>query len=419
MAIYQLILYLSIYMYVIIMPLVYSKFKFMGIPFSGDIWMLVVFFIYFIGLVFFKDMRKSFIRGIKGFLSDYLSISIMALIIIMAVSSIYADYKMESVYKTLRYMSYIILYFIIFSQGFEKKFLKGILYCYIFISVVVGIIGIWDYASGIGVIQAGESVSRLRISSTLENSNNLGAYFILIIFPMIMLAIKEKDIKRKVLYILIASIFLLNILFSFSRNAWLGFGIGCIIIAFMYSLKFLFTLIPIGIVSFFIPQISSRLRELTDVTQNTSRIKIWDTAIMIIKDHSIIGVGNGNFEKACARYMYQKPGLKTSNFVPKHPHNIFLEMQAEMGIFGTAAFVSIIISSMVKLIYFLKNVKDKFFLKFYRGFFVSFVVFILMNLIDDFFSAPKVISFFWITMAILQSYELKDEYSFTEINNLH
>lgn len=417
MVIYELILYLSVYSYIIIMPLLYSKFKFMGVPFNGDVCMGIVILIYLFGLLFFKEMRKRFTKSISEFFSDYLSLSITALVVVMIISCIYADDRISAIRKTMRYASYIILYFIIFSQRFKKSFLKQTLGCYIIVSVIVGIIGIWDYISGIGIIQTGEFINRLRISSTLENSNNLGIYFILIIFPVIMLAIKEENKKKKMCYILSVCIFLLNIIFSFSRNAWIGFAIGCVIFALMYSLKFLFALVPLGLVSFFIPQISDRLKEITDISQNLSRIKIWDIAIMIIKDHPIIGVGNGNFEEACKRYMRQKPGLKTSNFSPEHPHNIFLEMQSEMGILGTTVFISVIISIIIRLIYFIKKVKDKFYLAFYKGFFVSFIVFLCMNLIDNFFLAPKVISFFWIVISVLQSYEIDDDCKFTEIKN--
>ncbi|MBV4425403.1 O-antigen ligase family protein [Clostridium tyrobutyricum] len=418
MAIYDLILYLSIYLYIIIMPLIYSKYKFMNISFNGDIWLVIVVIIYLVGLVFFKDTRRRFTLGIKEFFTNYLSLSILALIIIMLISFIYAEDITSSISSTSRFISYIVIYFIILCEGSKRKFLKGILLSYICVSLIIGVVGIFDYINGIGIVQAGEGVQRIRIASTLENSNNLGAYFILIIFPTIMLAIKKTDKKKKIFYIISTCIFLANIVFSFSRNAWIAFIIGCIIFGVIYSLKFLSVLIPIVGISSFIPQIRDRLKEITDIGQNTSRIKIWDVAIMIIKDHTIKGVGNGNFEEAAARYMYQRPGLKTSNFVPKHPHNIFLEMQSEIGIFGSAAFIAIIISIIIKLVYFVKNVRDKFYSAFYKGFFVSFIVFLIMNLLDDFFSAPKVIVFFWIIIAVLQAYEIECDDNPVEIKNI-
>ncbi|WP_027626901.1 O-antigen ligase family protein [Clostridium lundense] len=406
MEIYQLILHISIYAYIILMPLIYSKFRLMGVPFNGDILLAFIVLIYILGLLIFRGIRKNFIAGIKKFFTDYLSLSILALILIMAASLTYAENKILVIKETVRFASYIILYFIILCEGCNKRLLDGILRCYIGVSAIIGCIGLYDYFTGIGMVQTETYGSRVRISSTLENSNNLGVFFILIIFPVVMLAIKERNKKKKELYIALSVIFFLNIIFSFSRNAWLAFAIGCGIFAITYSIKFLFVLIPVGGLSLFIPQIAIRIKEIADVSQNTSRIKVWKIAEMIIKDYPGRGIGSGNFPVVSARYMEQKPGLKTQNFIPYHPHNIFLKIQCELGVFGSIAFAAIIVSIGIKLRSFIKNVDDKFYAAFYKGFCISVIAFMITNLVDSFFSAPKVIAFFWISLSVLQSYNI-------------
>lgn len=415
MEIYQLILHMSIYAYIILMPLIYSKFKLMGVPFNGDILLAVIVLIYILGLLFFRGIRRNFIVGIKKFFTDYLSLSIFALILIMAISLTYSENKILAIKETARFASYIVLYFIILCEGYNKALLNGILRCYIGVSAIIGCIGLYDYLTGIGMVQTETYGSRVRISSTLENSNNLGVFFIIIVFPVIMLAIKERNKVKKALYIVFSIIFFLNIIFSFSRNAWLAFAIGCVIFAIMYSIKFLFVLIPAGGLSLLIPQIGSRIREITDVAQNTSRIKVWKIAEMIIKDYPTRGIGSGNFPVVSARYMEQKPGLKTQNFIPYHPHNIFLKIQCELGVFGSVAFMSIMVSIIVRLRSFIKNVDDKFYAAFYKGFSVSFIAFMVTNLVDSFFTAPKVIAFFWISIAVLQAYNIDKTESIRQV----
>jgi putative inorganic carbon (hco3(-)) transporter len=52
---------------------------------------------------------------------------------------------------------------------------------------------------------------------------------------------------------------------------------------------------------------------------------------------------------------------------------------------------------------YLKNERDPHFLFFFKGFLVSSISFMMMNLIDNYFSAPKVIAYFWLLLAIYQS----------------
>ena len=82
----------------------------------------------------------------------------------------------------------------------------------------------------------------IRIASTLSNPNAYGAYLILIIFPVIMLSIYEKNKNKKIVYILLSILVLTNLLMTFSRNALLGFGLGLLVLALIYSIKLIFAL---------------------------------------------------------------------------------------------------------------------------------------------------------------------------------
>ena len=78
-------------------------------------------------------------------------------------------------------------------------------------------------------------------------------------------------------------------------------------------------------------------------------------------------------------------------------------MQCELGIIGSIAFIVMIIFIVVKLRQLINREENNFYKLYYKGFFVSFIAFMSMNLIDNFFSAPKVIAYFWILLALSQS----------------
>ncbi|MBE6069262.1 MAG: O-antigen ligase family protein [Clostridium lundense] len=401
-----------LYIYMIVLPIAPSKFKVGNIPFNGDILLALLIVCYLIIIVIFKNVRNRFLYGLKDFFTNYLTIFISLLVFIMLISVSYSTDKKLALSESIRFCTYGALFFIIKYELNNKYISNNILKLYIYVVSLISSIGILEYILGIGFIQKSEHGIRTRIFSTLENSNNLGAFMVMGFFPIVMLMLNEKE-KRKKLYLGIASLLTFtNIILSFSRNAWLALVVGIIILSLTYSWKIILGMGGLGVISLLIPQINNRLLEFTDKSQNLSRIKLWDIAFMMIKDHPFTGVGNGNY-----RVMYDIYKLKykkkieyypTDNF---HTHNVFLKIQSELGLFGTVAFLGIIISIVVNVVRFIKKIDIKFYKIFYTGFFASVIAFVFMNIIDNFFSAPKVIAFFWILVANFEGILYKNQES--------
>ncbi len=400
---YNNLLRLLIYLYIILLPILPSKFRLKGVPFNGDIILLFIILLYLLGIIIIKNNRKKFITKIKSFFSNGLNISILLLIIVMFLSTTYAVDKVTALKESLRFCSYIILYFIIYAEIDSTEKINKALASYIFTCIIISLVSIFDYIKGIGAPQPSSYGINIRVESLLENSNNLGAFFVMAIFPCIMLLIYEKDKKKKIFYLISSLLFLFNIVASFSRNAWLGFAIGCLLIIVMYEIRFLIPVAILGGLSLFIPKVYNRLREFNDLSQNLSRIKLWETALYMIKDHPILGVGIGNFASLYDEYIKKYRDLRYCGYKVYHPHNIFLKMQCELGIIGSIAFIVMIIFIVVKLRQLINREENNFYKLYYKGFFVSFIAFMSMNLIDNFFSAPKVIAYFWILLALSQS----------------
>ncbi len=91
----------------------------------------------------------------------------------------------------------------------------------------------------------------------------------------------------------------------FSRNAWLAFVIGYMVLIIVFNFKLIYGAILGAGVSLFIPKISNRLREIGDVSQNLSRISLWKIAWEMVKDKPLLGVGNGNYRTLYPQY-YKK-----------------------------------------------------------------------------------------------------------------
>lgn len=72
-----------------------------------------------------------------------------------------------------------------------------------------------------------------------------------------------------------------------------------------------------------------------NVASNASeRFKIWKKTVLLIKDHPLLGVGNGNWKLKIPEYGTEGTAWESGKVVPDRPHNVYLQVTAETGITG-------------------------------------------------------------------------------------
>lgn len=363
---------------------------------------LYLIIIYFILIIIFdKGLRKNIYKNYKAFFKDYLNIFMIIWSVTMFVSVIYAKDKSLAFTESIRLSSYVFLFFILKYYINEEKIYKYILKSYMLISFVIAIFGIYQKIMGMGVIKNGDFGREIRIISFMENSNNLGMYFVFAFFPFIILLIKSKDIKSKIIYLTLTILSLGNIVFCNSRNALLGLTVGIVILIILLGVKYIY-LAAIPVLLYCIPTVSNRVKAISDTNQNLSRLEIWKLALLIIKDHPILGVGNGNYPINLPDYLNAvgKINYNFRNLI--HPHNAFLKAYSELGLLGLLSFTGLIISSFVSVYKFIKNGSNNFYNWFYTGVFVSLFSMLFMNLLDSFFTAPKVIVYYFLLLGVCE-----------------
>ncbi|MBU3190963.1 O-antigen ligase family protein [Clostridium bowmanii] len=392
--------------YIILLPLIPKEFIFHGVLFT-DLILALMIFVYIIGIIVSKKGRENFINGIVNFFLDKLSIFMTILLAIMLLSTIYAVDKTLALSESARFITYIFMYFIIKYEFNNKKQIKILLRCYIFVSFVLSCIGIVQHFTGFGLTEKFTKPSAfgtgIRIASTLFNPNAYGAYLILIIFPVIMLSIYEKNKNKKIMYIFLSILLLTNLLMTLSRNAFLGFGLGVLVLALIYSIKLIFALGGFSILMFFIPSVFQRVKDVTNLSQDESRIKLWKTAIMMIKEHPLLGVGNGNYVTRYNEYIKKYKELKYQEYKNYPGHNSYLKVQSELGLIGIASFLGIVTITLCRVKKLYSITTDNFYKPFYMGVMAAMVAFLFMNLFDNLFFVPKATTYFWFLLATVEA----------------
>lgn len=373
----------------------------------AEILLAAIFVVYLIRLITLKACRENFFDGIKDLLKNNLTRSMLALIIIMAFSVIYAGEKGLAISETVRFFTYFLLFFIIRYEITDEKFKQLLLKLYIVICFCIGVFGIVQHFTVIGLdsrfiysYQFGDSV---RITATYDNPNTYAAFVIFSVFPMIMLMLKSNNIKNKLMYFIASGVMFVNLIFTYSRSSWLGFAVGCIFLAIIYNWKWIFAVLGFGGIAAIVPQISMRFGQIFDASVNESRIKIWKTYIKVIKEHLLVGVGNGNSISVYDKYVQTNPDLYMKGFTRFPSHNSYLKVFSELGLIGIAAFILILFFAIIEVKKLIINTNNTFIKNFFMGLLASLSALYFMNLFDNLMTVPKFTVFYWLMIAISQS----------------
>ena len=406
MNLYKKILYILLLIYITIYPILPTY----GLI-NSDIILYCLALVYLIGLLIYKKERQNLFYIIKNIFNDNILLSIASLNLLMYLSIFISIDKRVTFTNSIRFSMYIFVFYLISYKIKSLKQISTIIKCFIFTSFLSGIYSLIQIGY---IFYLGYRIDpSIRISSFLENPNNLSAYSILSIFIVVSLLINSKNKKFKVLYASLLALLLVNIIFSQSRSALLAIVFGFLLFAILWNRKFLIVSVIIPLVLFIIPQSRVRFLQIFDASQNSSRLSIWKITKLIINDNPILGIGYENFSNSYSTYI--KNNLSYSigeGYVAIHPHNIFLKFQVELGILGTLLFILFLTCIIFTFYRLFKthifNIENKILL---IGFFTSFISFILMNLIDCYVSAPKIMMTFFILLGVLNYYKNKTNFN--------
>ena len=153
-------------------------------------------------------------------------------------------------------------------------------------------------------------------------------------------SVKYQGILRSGSWILVLGIFLLTLILTQTRNAWLGTIGGVFLLLWMFRLRWMLSGIGVLFLVFLIlpGNFKQRFYSGLDSSDTTTRIRIelFHTGANIIKDNPWWGLGPKMVPRAYQRY-------NTTDEFPKwiyqHLHNNFLHIAAEMGLITLGAWI--------------------------------------------------------------------------------
>lgn len=314
-------------------------------------------------------------------------ISSLFLVLAASVSYINADYQVN-VRNNLMALSSAVM------AGFSVTFLNIDLRKKIFIVPVF--IGLWlsmivvsrflsapyDFFSG-----------NVSFYEGMALNVNVIAGFLILVYPILFLLIKDGDKKISRVYAVMAFMFLLAIFITKARIAIAASLIVTLIFLFENRKK-LYAKILIGFITAVLlgAIIYVSVLKYGNGDSIAERLVWWQTAWLIFQEHILFGAGMGNFSVLFKAY---RPELVLNTL---YAHNIFMQFLADIGIIGTSAFIYLMFVFYKHAVVGFIRSENKYF---YKVILISVSSFLFVNICDySFFVPANMLVFFIICFSV-------------------
>ena len=181
-----------------------------------------------------------------------------------------------------------------------------------------------------------------RLFSTMGNPNIYGELLVLSIPFFGAIILNEKALIKKAFWIILLLPIILVLFKTGSRSAWGALAIAMFVFVFLWNKKFIPIFILLGIIALpFVPS-SIYKRALSVFNPNdTSKLyrqKIMNSALFMLKDYWVTGVGLGTNVAGTIFQRYKSFGLTRV----AHTHNLYIQIWLEAGIFAILTFFMLI-----------------------------------------------------------------------------
>lgn len=357
------------------------------------------------------------IRGKRVFKLEILDFAILSFGILIMLSSIYSAGGVNSFISAS--ISFILLlgYFLFVNLMRTEKWIKRAIIGFVSSASVVALIGVFEFIFGAKnnnwLDQSFHSIIKTRVVSLFENPNML-AVFLVMAFPFLLaLCVKAKEANAKFLTKALVVIFILCIIFTWSRAAWIAVIVGILLFAALCTTKafriFGMVLLGLPLLPIILPtSILERFLSISNLADSSIayRIYTWQGTLNAIKDYLFFGIGYGDSAFQTVYPSYSFSGIEAA----PHSHSLILQILLCMGVIGFLVFCVAIFFSFQKSFEFIKNEKN-----FNSSIYViasvaSVASALIIGIFDYIWYNPRIFYLFWIVIAIGCAYVRVGDY---------
>lgn len=326
---------------------------------------------------------------------------------------------------------FIVTFYFIATQVFEKyRNMLTYVWCYaLTMVIVIGYFLVRLYNEGL----TNEKAFNWVVQPFYNDHTDYGAALAMI-FPALIgiyFIRNNVDKSRRALYFIIIVIFLIGIVFSYTRAAWISLIIAfgfLIALKLKFRMQVILLLIAIAAGTFFYFQTDIELAldrnkqdssgSLTKHIQSASNIKTdasnlerlnrWNSAFRMFKEKPIFGFGPGTYTFKYAPFQVAKDKtiISTNAGTLGNAHSEYIGPLAEQGVLGLFAFLFIILSTLftASRIYFTAKKRKTRLLA--LTLVIALVTYYTHGFLNDFLDSDKLSALFWGFTAMVASLDV-------------
>lgn len=270
--------------------------------------------------------------------------SVIAWVVLGIISLLWAQRAQAITELRVMMLEPALFYAVFRTTPLDRRAIIRLVDALVLAGIAVAVIGLITFAQGQAVITA-EAGAR-RLASVYGSPNNVGLFLGRCLPFALAFSLLPLDQTRRVLAALALPLMGVTVILSQSVGA-LFVGLPAAVIAVVLlawrrrARWLLLALVVVITLAFAVSLQSARFARVLDLSSGTNffRLRVWQSAINLIQDYPLTGVGLDQFLYAFrGRYIlpdaWQEPDLS-------HPHNFILDFWVRLGFFGVVVFIAL------------------------------------------------------------------------------
>lgn len=242
-----------------------------------------------------------------------------------------------------------------------------------------------------------------RIYSFFDNPNNF-AEVLVMFFPLVgALTLNARGWRGRLCGLVALGLGAAAIGMTYSRSSWLGLALAAVIFLALMDWRFLPAMLVVGgcAIPFLPRSILNRILTIGNMKDSSARyrIAIYEDTARLLKDYGVTGVGLGS--DVTRRVFLHYPTLYDGNY-PIHTHNNYLQMWAEIGIFGLLAYLGLMVVQVRESLRAFRKA-DKQLRRILAAALGGLVGLLAIGLVEYTWFYPRNMFLFWILFAVIAS----------------
>lgn len=307
-------------------------------------------------------------------------------------------------------VQYVLWYFTVLQLLKDKYSVKNILMIFTCLVGLLGIYGVYQYVVGVEMpeawIESSENI-RTRVYAIFTSPNIFGSLLVLAIPIAISMMTVEEKTRHKIFYGIISIFMLGSLVFTYSRGAWIGLVCAIGVYVLLKDKRMIVPAAILGIlVLIFVPSITNRLlfmfsNDYISSSLRGGRLVRWLTALDILQEHPLTGLGLGQFGGAVAMNHGLSAIVNGDIVETFYMDNNYLKIAVEAGIIGLSIFLWLMYQVFAVSIKTIGITKDREMKELEIGILSGLSGVMFHNLVENVFEVPMMVTMFWMLVAVM------------------